>query len=183
MDDFRKVVDEYEKTLKAVRRANLDLKKTMKTRDKVNTARVSIRGLLVLYYHTAFSTPEKMLVKPEFIKLFYKINDGDPFDISLWEELSQKERSFMYRITSSLKPDNSRELAERHCKEAKQFYNKVYINENQARLGNDSPEVYQELKDSIKELIDRHMITRRVGNNVIRQYESALGKIKSANNI
>lgn len=188
MEDLRKVIEEQTKALDALKKLD-GLYRTKKPKERggdgkiIRTSKVSIQGLMVKFYKTPFSNAQRMLVKPEFIKLYYKISDGEPFDLSLWEELSQAEKSFLYKIMVNMKPDASRELTERQCKEAKQFFNKLYVNENQIRLGNNSPEVFKELGDSVQELINRNMISKHTGNRVLKDYIVAVGKINDHSNI
>ena len=169
----------YKKALQSLNREKV----LMDNKHRLNTAKVIIHGLLVKFYTSEYCLAKKMLVKPEFIKLYYKISDGAPFDLSLWEELSQPEKNFMFRIINKMKPDLERDIGERHRKEAKTFFNKMYVNENQIRIGNNSAEVFGELKDGINGLMERHLITSNLGNRLMKQYQRAIGKINDSVNI
>lgn len=178
MDELRNQERMYKKAIQSLNR-----EKILTNRVKVNTAKVVIQGLLVKFYTSEYCLAKKMVVKPEFIKLYYKISDGDPFDLLLWEELSQAEKNFMFKIISKMRPEVERDIGERHRREAKQFFNKLYVNENQLRIGNNSKEVFSELKDSLAGLMERHLITKQLGGRLIKEYERALGKINDTVNI
>jgi hypothetical protein len=170
MEEVKKQTEKYKQAIKSLDRERILATKNL----KVNTSRVRIEGLLVKFYCSAYSLVKKMIVKPEFIKLYYKISDGEPFDLSLWDELSQAEKNFLFQIIGKVKPDLEREVGERQRKEAKTFFNKLYVNENQIRIGNNSPEIVKELKEAIETLIDRHLITKYLGNRLIKQYQQIL---------
>ena len=141
---------------------------------KVNTAQIKINGLLVKYYSSTYNLVKRMVVKPEWIKLYYKISDGEPFDLSLWEELTQAEKNFLFQIISKCyarKENVWREMGERQRKEAKPIFNRLYVNENQIRIGNDSEEVFKAIEESLKELIDRHLIDKNISTRLIKQYK------------
>lgn len=138
---------------------------------KVNTAQIKIHGLLVKYYSSTYNLVKRMVVKPEWIKLYYKISDGEPFDLALWEELTQPEKNFLFMIISKAKPNLERDIAERQRKEAKPTFNRLYVNENQIRIGNDSEEVFKAIEESLKELVDRHLIGKNISTRLIKQYK------------
>lgn len=179
MDELNNKQRMYKKAIQSLNRDRI----LLDSKTRVNTAKVVIHGLLVKFYTSEYVLKKKMMVKPEFIKLYYKISDGEPFDLSLWDELSQAEKNFMFQIISKIKPEKERDIGDRHRKEAKQFFNKLYVNENQLRIGNNSSEVFKELKESINGLMERHLITTNLGGRLIRQYQQALGKINDAVNI
>lgn len=167
MDELNRQTNAYKKALKT-----LDRDKVLTTKGiKVNTSAVRIEGLLVKFFTSTYNQVKRMIVKPEFIKLYYKISDGEPFDLSLWDELTQAEKNFLFQIIGKAKPDLERDIGDRHRKEAKTFFNKLYVNENQIRLGNNSPEVLKEIEESIQTLMDRHLITKNLGGRLIKQYK------------
>lgn len=176
MDELNNQQRMYKKALQSLNRDKV----LRDSKHRLNTAKVIIHGLLVKFFSSEYVLKKKMLVKPEFIKLYYKISDGAPFDLTLWEELSQPEKNFMFQIINKMKPEVERDIGERHRKEAKTFFNKLYVNENQIRIGNNSSEVLGEIKDSIGGLMDRHLITTNLGNRLIKQYQQAIGKINDA---
>jgi hypothetical protein len=179
MDELRNQERMYKKAIQSLNREKI----LRDSKLKVNTGKVVIHGLLVKFYSSEYNMVKKMVVKPEFIKLYYKISDGAPFDLTLWEELSQPEKNFLFQIISKIRPESERDIGERHRKEAKQFFNKLYVNENQIRIGNNSKEIFNELKDSISGLMDRHLITTNLGGRLIKQYQQAIGKINDTVNI
>ncbi len=170
MNEINNQSNAYKQALKTLNREKVLTTKGI----KVNTSKVRIEGLLVKFYSSTYNLVKRMIVKPEFIKLYYKISDGEPFDLSLWDELTQSEKNFLFQIIGKAKPDLERDISERHRKEAKTFFNKLYVNENQIRLGNNSPEVLSEISDSIQTLMDRHLITKNLGGRLIKQYQQAM---------
>lgn len=170
MNEINNQTNAYKQALKTLNREKVLTTKGI----KVNTSKVRIEGLLVKFYSSTYNLVKRMIVKPEFIKLYYKISDGEPFDLSLWDELTQAEKNFLFQIIGKAKPDLERDISERHRKEAKTFFNKLYVNENQIRLGNNSPEVLSEISDSIQTLMDRHLITKNLGGRLIKQYQQAM---------
>lgn len=170
MDELNKSISSYKIALKSLDRDKVLADKGI----KVNASRVRIEGLLVKFFTSTYNLAKRMIVKPEFIKLYYKISDGEPFDLSLWEELTQAEKNFLFQIIGKAKPELERDISDRHRKEAKTFFNKLYVNENQIRIGNNSPEVLQEITDSIQTLMERHLITKNLGGRLIKQYNQAL---------
>jgi hypothetical protein len=170
MEELNKQTNAYKQALKSLNRDKVLTTKGI----KVNTSKVRIEGLLVKFYSSTYNLVKRMIVKPEFIKLYYKISDGEPFDLTLWEELTQAEKNFLFQIIEKAKPDLERDIADRHRKEAKTFFNKLYVNENQIRLGNNSPEILKEIEESIQTLMDRHLITKNLGGRLIKQYQQAI---------
>lgn len=173
MDELNKQTNAYKQALKALNRDKVLTTKGI----KVNTSKVHIQGLLVKFYSSTYNLAKKMIVKPEFIKLYYKISDGEPFDLDLWDQLSQPEKNFLFRIISKAKPTLERDVGDRHRKEAKTFFNKLYVNENQIRIGNNSPQIFAEISDAIQALIDRHLISKNLGNRLVKQYQHAITAI------
>lgn len=170
MEELNKQTNAYKQALK-----NLNREKVLTTKGiTVNTSKVRIEGLLVKFYSSTYNLVKRMIVKPEFIKLYYKISDGEPFDLALWDELTQPEKNFLFQIIGKAKPDMERDIGERHRKEAKTFFNKLYVNENQIRLGNDSPEILKEIEEALQTLMDRHLITKNLGGRLIKQYKQAI---------
>lgn len=145
-----------------------------------NTSKIIIQGLLVKLYTSEYCRSKTMLVKPEWIRLWYKVSDGAPFDLTLWEELSQPEKNFMFRCISTLKPGHERDIGERHRKEAKQLFDRLYIAEGSLRAGNNSRAVYQDLCDAIAALMERNLLSKNIGGRLIRQYGRVIGELDDA---
>lgn len=145
-----------------------------------NTSKIIIQGLLVKLYTSEYCRAKTMLVKPEWIRLWYKLSDGAPFDLTLWEELSQPEKNFMFRCISTLKPDHERDIGERHRKEAKQLFDRLYIAEGEIRSGNNGRAVFQDLRDAIAALMERNLLSKNIGGRLIRQYGRAIGELDEA---
>lgn len=177
MNELNNQIKKYKEAIKQLDREKVLMNKNI----KVNTSKVRIEGLLVKFYSSEYNLVKKMIVKPEFIKLYYKISDGEPFDMSLWDELSQAEKNFLFQIIGKAKPHLEKEIGDRHRKEAKTFFNKLYVNENQIRIGNNSPEIYSEIKSSLEELVDRHLISKNLGHRLIKQYKQAINDINAIN--
>ena len=175
MDELNKQTNAYKQALKTLNRDKILATKGI----KINTSKIHIEGLLVKFYSSTYNLVKRMIVKPEFIKLYYKISDGEPFDLSLWEELTQPEKNFLFQIIGKAKPELDRDIGDRHRKEAKTFFNKLYVNENQIRLGNDSPEIFKEIEEAIQTLMDRHLITKNLGGRLIKQYQHAIRQHES----
>lgn len=170
MNELNKQTNAYKQALKSLNRDKVLTTKGI----KVNTSKIRIEGLLVKFYSSTYNLVKKMIVKPEFIKLYYKISDGEPFDLALWDELTQAEKNFLFQIIGKAKPELERDIGDRHRKEAKTFFNKLYVNENQIRIGNNSSEVFKEIKDAIQTLMDRHLITKNLGGRLVKQYQQAI---------
>ena len=94
MDELNRQTNAYKQALKTLNRDKVLTTKGI----KVNTSKVRIEGLLVKFYSSTYNLVKRMIVKPEFIKLYYKISDGEPFDLTLWEELTQAEKNFLFQI-------------------------------------------------------------------------------------
>lgn len=170
MEELNKQTKLYKEALNSLNRDKILTNKKL----KVNSSKIHIEGLLVKYYSSTYNLVKRMIVKPEFIKLYYKISDGEPFDLSLWDELTQAEKNFLFLIIGKAKPELEKDVGERHRKEAKTFFNKLYVNENQLRMGNNSPEILKEIEEAISTLAERHLISKNIGGRLIKQYRHVI---------
>lgn len=134
------------------------------------------KGLQVFIYSKKTNQQKARIVSsPDFIQLLNIIaNDANNFDLDLWNNLTQREKNFMYKITD-LCGIESKQLEINHLKESQNLINRLKLLEGSMEAGNYGDNIINESIQIIKELIDRNQISNVVGSKMI----SKINNLKS----
>jgi hypothetical protein len=131
------------------------------------------RGLqIIIYSNKNKNQKSRMIVSPDFIELLNIITDDkNNFNYDLWNNLTQEEKNFMFKIDELCIPENekNRKLELVHLKESQSLVNRLKLLEGTMHAGNTGDKVINESINIIQELMNRNQISNVVGSKMINK--------------